>query len=200
MINKLLISFKSNFKQKMIANVITKQNNVPYIKEQLIEYLYGPIRFTKDKMNIICKSPISSKCPVESLEHIILENKYLVIKIPEKPRPHPLSNKKRFMQHFTDMVPDAELLQYYEQVRNYAIYLFSQKEGLSFEDKKCDIRGHIGLDLLYKDTFFSMVWECPYYYLNKFAEIMGPNQYMKRLDLDDFPNIIDYLDDFFNKK
>jgi hypothetical protein len=181
----------------MIADIITKQNNVSYIKEELIEYLYGLIRFTKDEMKIICKSPISSRCHIGYLEHIILEKVYMVVKVPEKPGPHPLSEKKRLMQHFTNMVHDAELLQYYEKVRNYAIYLFSQIDGLSFEDKNNDFRGHFGLDLLYRDTCFSMVWECPYYYLDKFAEIMGPNQSMQRLDLDDFPNIKDYLDKFF---
>ena len=92
---------------------------------------------------------------------------------------------------------NSKIKEYYKKVRNYAVYLFSQIEGLSFTDKDMKYRGQIGLNLWYRGQGFSLVWECPFYYLDHFAEIMGGENSAERLELEEFPNITKILDRYF---
>jgi hypothetical protein len=188
----------------LIKNIFSR--NVPNVCESIIEYIHGPIKTKNNDINLIFN--FEMKLNIGDIDifsqfqfifpqfQFIFNNKeYIIFRPPNKPEPHPLTKKNSLYVFWENRGNINEYTPYYKEVRDYTIYVFSQIEGLQYIDKKINIyRQYIGLDLIYKNKKFSLVWENPNYYMGMFAEIMCPNSIVERLELDDFPNILKYLD------
>jgi len=92
-----------------------------------------------------------------------------------------------------------DLKKYFEKVRDYIAFIVVQLGDITLEDKMREKTYCFGFDLVYKGCGFSLVWENPYHYFGKFAEILGMGDIIRRLDLEDMENLKEFFDSIIDE-